>query len=318
MKNKKTVCLALFISSSSAFAMQPLDDQGLAATTGQNGLTLGIQVDKIQFNQAALIDTNGIAGSATYNSKAGLVLAGNSTNPIAGIEFIKAAVSSSPSFNVVMDTDAGAGSPFVNLAVTMGNDVNGIKLLPFSVYLAPSTSVSSPADYAATSYAPKSIFSSGTTVNTGVKELIRSNGNIDINFVQSNKPRLNIQLGHTPQAVMIKFGGAIQSICSVTDGCPITLVSDNTGATFGFKFAGTDPATGFALDGFYAGVDSTGLVFGNTGVSSKFDASLNNVTMGNIASQNTTTFNNLPNGSMGSFGVVGASVTDFKMKVSGF
>ncbi|MFJ1325368.1 hypothetical protein ACIKQB_08810, partial [Acinetobacter baumannii] len=27
---------------------------------------------------------------------------------------------------------------------------------------------------------------------------------------------------------------------------------------------------------------------------------------------------NLPNGSMGSFGVTGASVTDFKMKVSGF
>ena len=44
---------------------------------------------------------------------------------------------------------------------------------------------------------------------------------------------------------MIKFGGAIQSICSATAGCPITLVSDNTGATFGFKFAGTNTSTGF-------------------------------------------------------------------------
>ncbi|WP_258096631.1 hypothetical protein, partial [Klebsiella pneumoniae] len=88
------------------------------------------------------------------------------------------------------------GNPFLNLAVTMGSDVNGIRLLPFSVYLAPSTSLSSPSDYALTSYAPKSIFSSGTTVNTGVKELIRSTGNLDINFVQTNKPRLNIQLGH--------------------------------------------------------------------------------------------------------------------------
>nr|MBO0651031.1 hypothetical protein [Acinetobacter baumannii] len=57
---------------------------------------------------------------------------------------------------------------------------------------------------------------------------------------------------------------------------------------------------------------------GNIGVSSKFDASLNNVTLGNLGTQSTTTFNNLPNGSMGSFGVTGASVTDFKMKVSGF
>ena len=45
----------------------------------------------------------------------------------------------------------------LNLAVTMGSDVNGIRLLPFSVYLAPSTSLSSPSDYALTSYAPKSI-----------------------------------------------------------------------------------------------------------------------------------------------------------------
>ena len=72
------------------------------------------------------------------------------------------------------------------------------------------------------------------------------------------------------------------------------------------------------LDGFYAGVDPTGLIFGNNGVSSKFDASLNNVTLGNVGTQSTTTFNNLPNGSMGSFGITGASVTDLKMKVSGF
>ncbi|EJB8433564.1 hypothetical protein KTJ06_11035 [Acinetobacter baumannii] len=317
MKNKNIGCWLLLASSSSVCAMQPLDDQSLAAATGQNGLTLGIQADQVKFNQVALIDTNGIAATS-YNSKAGLVIAGNSTNPVPSIEFIKAAVSTNPSFNIAIDTDAGGGNPFLNLAVTMGSDVNGIRLLPFSVYLAPSTSLSSPSDYALTSYAPKSIFSSGTTVNTGVKELIRSTGNLDINFVQTNKPRLNIQLGHAAQSVMVKFGGAIQSICSAASGCPITIVSDNTGATFGFKFAGTNASTGFVLDGFYAGVDPTGLTIGNIGVSSKFDASLNNVTLGNLGTQSPTTFNNLPNGSMGSFGVTGASVTDFKMKVSGF
>ncbi len=127
MKNKNIVCWLLFASSSSVFAMQPLDDQSLAAATGQNGLTLGIQADQVKFNQVALIDTNGIA-STSYNSKAGLVIAGNSTNPVPGIEFIKAAVSTNPSFNIAIDTDAGGGNPFLNLAVTMGSDVNGCLL----------------------------------------------------------------------------------------------------------------------------------------------------------------------------------------------
>ncbi|WP_373432886.1 DUF6160 family protein, partial [Klebsiella pneumoniae] len=47
MKNKNIVCWLLFASSSSVFAMQPLDDQSLAAATGQNGPTLGIQADQV-------------------------------------------------------------------------------------------------------------------------------------------------------------------------------------------------------------------------------------------------------------------------------
>lgn len=106
MKNKNIGFWLLLVSSSSVFAMQPLDDQSLAATTGQNGLTLEFRPIKVKFNQVALIDTNGIA-STSYNSKAGFVIAGNSTNPVPGIEFIKAAVSGNPSFNIAMDTDAG-------------------------------------------------------------------------------------------------------------------------------------------------------------------------------------------------------------------
>lgn len=105
MKNKNIGFWLLLASSSSVFAMQPLDDQSLAAATGQNGLTLGIQADKVKFNQVALIDTNGIA-STSYNSKAGLSLL-ETLLAVPGIEFIKAAVSGNPSFNIAMDTDAG-------------------------------------------------------------------------------------------------------------------------------------------------------------------------------------------------------------------
>ena len=39
MKNKNIGCWLLLAGSSSVCAMQPLDDQSLAAATGQNGLT---------------------------------------------------------------------------------------------------------------------------------------------------------------------------------------------------------------------------------------------------------------------------------------
>ena len=90
----------------------------LAAATGQNGLTLGIQADQVKFNQVALIDTNGIA-STSYNSKAGLVIAGNSTNPVPGIEFIKAAVSTNPSL-ILQSIPMLVVEILLNLAVTMG------------------------------------------------------------------------------------------------------------------------------------------------------------------------------------------------------
>ena len=53
MKNKNIGCWLLLAGSSSVCAMQPLDDQSLAAATGQNGLTLGIQADQVKFNQVA-------------------------------------------------------------------------------------------------------------------------------------------------------------------------------------------------------------------------------------------------------------------------
>lgn len=321
MNKKIILCSLLTLSSPAILAMQPMDDQSLAKTTGQDGITLGVKLDKVNFKQAALIDTDGFstssAAASTYTNRGGFVFAGNSASPVTGVEFIQGtATSNSPTLKVVMDTDAGAGQPFVNLGISFGDNTNGIRVLPFSVYMAGSSSLSAPTNYS-TTYAPKSIFSAGTTLNTDVTEILRSSGPIDINFVQANKPKMMIQLGHTPQGAMVRFGGAIQSICSAPAGCPITLVSGNTGLNFGLKFAGTNPSTGFVLDGFYAGVNSTGLTIGNTGTSSKFDASLNNVIMGNVGAQSSNVFNNLPNGSIGNIGVVGASVTDFKMKVSG-
>ena len=70
-KNKKIGCLALLLFSPFASAMQPLDDQSLSGATAQDGLNIGVHVSKIDFNQIAIIDTDGFTNSsASLTSKA--------------------------------------------------------------------------------------------------------------------------------------------------------------------------------------------------------------------------------------------------------
>ncbi|MDR7017547.1 DUF6160 family protein [Acinetobacter sp. 3657] len=345
-KNKKIGCVSLLLCSPFAMAMQPMDDESLALTTGQDGITVGVKLDQVEFKQTAFIDSDGLSytgyNSPTHTNKAGLVLAGNNTTgSTVGVQFLRSG-STSPTFNLVMDTDAGtpaSGGAFANIAFSFGADVSGLRILPFSVYMAGANSLSTASG---TTYTANSIFSTGTTAKAGVKELLRA-GTIDVAFA-ANKPTMNIQLGASPQGHMIMFGGAIDSICGVGNGCNIMLVSDYltsgdpstapVGASFNFQFKGhthtvrntsgviiSQTYTPFSLNGFYAGVESGGLVFGNDGISSQFDLGLNNILLGTAGAAsggtNPPVFNHLSNGSMGNVGIVGASVTNLKMNIKG-
>ncbi|RKG36195.1 FilA [Acinetobacter guerrae] len=316
-KNKILGCISLICFAPLTFAMQPLDDQSLSATTGQDGINIGVGINKVQFNQVSLIDTNGYGAQATsYANRASLVVAGQNASPTT-LTFNGA--NNTPSLNIVADTDGGINNKaFANLAVSFANQITGLTISPFSIYLAGTNSTSAP-------NSSKSIFT-GTNLNSDVKELLRVGSNIDVNFVSGNAPKMNIQLGNAPQGHMIQFGGAISSICS--GGCPITLVSQyvdaqtpansySTGVTFDLGLKATDTVNGFSLNNFYAGVESGGFVFGNTGTSSKLDASLGNVTMGTVGKTDSNVFNGIQNGPIGNIGAVGASVTDLKVKISG-
>lgn len=341
LKKKKIGCLSLLLLSPLTMAMQPLDDQTLAKAIGQDGLNIGINVSKIDFKQIAIIDTDGFGAGS---SKAGLVVAANPNGATPGVDFVQTFNSDgtiqnsfSELLQAVIDTDAGTvvvgpntGGAFANIAVMLGSGVNGIRIRPLSVYLVPDDPVIDAISIRNGSvYTQKSIFSSGTTLKSNnIKELLRTD-NIDIKFVAANKPTMNIQLGAAPQGHMIKFGGAIDSICGPTtanpDGCTLNLVSGTTGAKFKLQMTADDSdpldtVTGFSLNGFYAGIETNGFVFGNTGKSEKFNASLNNVWLGDTiptGSLDSNTFNGLQNGSMGSWGIKGASITDLKVKVSG-
>ena len=338
-KNKKLGCLSLLLFTPMAMAMQPLDDKSLSAMTGQDGLTVSVNISKIDFRQAAIIDNDGFSNpDATLPGKAALVMATSPGGPAnIGVDFVQTfnadgSIVHNPAqlLNMSIDSDAGAaanGGAFTNIALSFGNGVNGMRIRPFSVYLAPDAPgvISS---LAGSTYTRGSVFNSGTTTlkSANIKELLRVSNNIDIKFVSNNKPTMNFQLGASPQGHMVMFGGAIDSICAPSttqaDGCSFNLVSGTTGAKFDLQMSGKD-ANGFSLNGFYASIEGNAgsipgaLVFGNKTTSDKLNLSLNNIMLGDKNASNANNFNGLQNGSIGNIGAVGISATNLKMRVSG-
>lgn len=335
-KNKKLLVLPLLLLSPLTIAMQPMDDQSLSSMTGQDGITIGVQTS-LQFDQLSIIDNDGLSYngyvSPSYTNRGGLVIAGvagqATTSPVK-VTALSGSTETTLGFKAVIDSDAGStstGGAFTNINLTLNNNITGIRISPFSIYSAAAGSLS---NYSGSTYTRNTIFSSGTLLKSDVKELLRV-GNVDIIFA-ANKPSMNIQLGAAPQGKMILFGGAIDSICGVGLGCNVMLVSDYAtpgnsttapvGASFNFKLTGNN-GNPFNLNGFYAGIyapvgiEKGGIVFANTGTSDKFNLQLNNVLLGTTNSQNTNSFNNLPNASIGNIGITGASVTNLKMKISG-
>lgn len=344
-KNKKLGCLSLLLFTPMAMAMQPLDDQSLSGATAQDGLNIGVHVSKIDFNQIAIIDTDGFTNSSSsLTSKAALVMAASPGGASAiGVDVVKTFnadgsidYGTSALFNAAIDTDAGTNSAFANVALTLGSDVNGLRIRPFSVYLTPDqydprdSTKHAISTLVGSDYTQHSIFSTGTTLKSAnIKELLRVSNNIDVKFITTNKPRMNIQLGASPQGHLVMLDGAIDSVCAPTttqpNGCSFNLVSETTGLKFDLQMSGKD-ANGFSLNGFYAGIEAGAgsipgaVVFGNTGTSDKLNLSLNNIKMGDeipVENLNSNIFNGLQNGSLGNIGAVGVSATNLKMRVSG-
>lgn len=315
MENKKILgFLSLVLISPISLAMQPLDDQALSKTTGQDGINIGVQVNNVQVSQVAIIDNNGLSSGTNYKNKSSLIMAGTTDSPVT-VSIVGA--TTSPVINAAIDTDGNSGKPLANMNITLGQSVSGIKVSPFALYLA--DAATSP-----TATNQGSIFSGGA-LKSSVKKLLTvgsATNNFEIAFHNTSKPSVNIQLGNVPQGYMMMFSGAIQSVCGTGTGCPINIISDATSASFDFQVKATDATNGFRLNGFHAGVESGGLVFGNFSstptASDKLNVSLTNMTLGTVGQSNAAVFNGMQNGSMGTFGAIGASVTNLKMTVKGF
>lgn len=316
-KNIMLGCISILLYSPLTMAMQPLDDEILSNTTGQDGINIGLGVSKIELKQASIIDNDGISTGSDYKGRASLVLAGQTNTPVS-INLVGA--NANPSISTIIDTDGGGGNPFANVGISIAQNITGIKISPFSIYVASATSTSDGVNN-------KSIYATTGTLNADVKKILNigsTSNNFEIAFHNTNKPRLNVQLGNVPQSHMLAFSGAIQSICGTGSGCPISIVSDTTSASFNFQLQANNTTTGFRLDQFHAGIEKGGVVFGNYGLnatdkitSDKVDVALNNVMLGDAGVSDPNIFNGIKNGSMGNIGAVGASITNLKVRISG-
>jgi hypothetical protein len=174
--------------SSNAMAMQAMDDAALSATTGQDGISVGIDASKIEIAKLHVFDGDGLAVNATTggSGKAGAITLNNVVVTKTGTGNLA---------DLVIDTDGSAtagatGKPFLNVAAA----INALKIELGKIEVNNVTG-------SAGAYKPdagSAEILSGLTVNVGATTA-------------------NIQLGNTPQGAMIKLNGSMIGGLSISN-----------------------------------------------------------------------------------------------------
>ncbi|MDM1485658.1 putative pilus system protein FilA [Acinetobacter towneri] len=206
---KKFTKLALVSSialTTNAMAMQAMDDTALSATTGQDGLSIGIGISKVEIEKLFIHDNDGLAakgaagdlGFGGTGTAGAIVIKGNGQGDTAtkgvviGANYDDAGAYLLDSHNLadlVIDTDAGTGAnggAFINVAA----QVSGLDIQIGEIGVTASGE-------------------QGVGDNAGS---IRRGGD-DTNYnailsgltLKTGKMDANIQLGATPQGAMIKL-----------------------------------------------------------------------------------------------------------------
>lgn len=204
---KKFTKLALVSSialTTNAMAMQAMDDTALSATTGQDGLSIGIGISKVEIEKLFIHDNDGLAakgaaGEAGFGGtgKAGaIVIKGNGQGVTAAHGVVIGAnysnggaylLDSRNLADLVIDTDAGTGAngAFINVAAQVsGLDINIGEI---------------------------GVTASNAMPAAGAANIRRGGDDTNYNAILSGlslktgKMDANIQLGAAPQGAMIKL-----------------------------------------------------------------------------------------------------------------
>lgn len=213
MKKFTKLVLATSVAfSANAMAMQAMDDASLSETTGQDGLTIGIGISKIAIEKLFIHDNDGLAPKGVANeagfggtSTAGAIVIRGKTdtapdaaalaNPTTATHGVVIGanydnngdylLASRNLADLVIDSDAGGGNPFINVAA----QVSGLDIKVGRIGV-----TASGADD------PDSIRRGGA----GVVNDIISGFDVKTGVINAN-----IQLGAAPQGAMIKMNSVM-------------------------------------------------------------------------------------------------------------
>ncbi|MFW2105068.1 DUF6160 family protein [Acinetobacter guillouiae] len=184
----KLALVSAVAMSSNAMAMQAMDDAALSATTGQDGISIGIDASKVEIAKLHVFDGDGLAVNPTTGGtgKAGAITLNNVVVTKTGTGNLA---------DLVIDTDGGAtagntGTPFLNVAAA----ISALKIELGKIEVNNVTG-------SAGAYKPdagSAEILSGLTVNVGATTA-------------------NIQLGNTPQGAMIKLNGSMIGGLSISN-----------------------------------------------------------------------------------------------------
>ena len=228
----KLALISSMAISANAMAMQSMDDAALGATTGQDGINIGLGISAVTIEKVLIHDNDGLlaagaAGDMGFGgtSTAGAIVIkanGSGTTATNGIVITANTAALLPSHNladIVIDTDAGSSTgntAFLNVAAK----VSGLNIAIGEIGVSESSAVP----------------------GVGATTIRRGNDNTNYNKILSGltlttgQMTANVQLGAAPQGAMIKLdstmtGGLTISNLGIYDSSTINTTHYNAAGT---------------------------------------------------------------------------------------
>ena len=217
--------------SSSAFAMQSLDDSALSDATGQEGVTIAL-AGNIGFDYLAIVDGDGITGSGLTAAQSGIttpsrgaIVIGNNVGNASPVT-----VTAANGIKLVVDADGNGTTPVLNVNLDLGN----------------------------TTIAVGSIGVANTDA-TGATLTNRTDV-LDIGNVTLNGLKVNVQLGAKPQGAMIKLNSTITNGLTLSNVALKGAAGDIGLGAVTLKSAGSNDLTlALSIDPTATGLAITGI-----------------------------------------------------------
>ncbi|XID75363.1 DUF6160 family protein [Alkanindiges sp. WGS2144] len=200
----KIALVSAMAISSSAFALESLDDSALSATTGQDGITIKLdaQQDGTIFGADNIVvhDKDGVGNNnGVSNTGAGAIVLGKGAAGIQGFNIMGTA---SDAVTIKVDADSNGTAPVLNVNVALPDE---LEVNTGDIYVASSGGIAADAN---AQFANESKILDNINISLGGAEM-------------------NIQLGNTAQGAMIVLDGNVDGGINIAG---LALTDNSAGA----------------------------------------------------------------------------------------